>query len=136
MPYAQRTKVSADKTAGEIEKLVRAYGAKGFMRGWQAIGASGGVARVEFVAYGRHIRFIVEVPANEQAARGRWRVLYLMVKAKLVAVEAKAVTFEEAFFGDIVMPESGKTVYQTARDHVRLSYEKRKDQPLQIGVDP
>lgn len=136
MPYAQRTKVSVDKTAGEIERLVKAYGARGFMRGWHEHTDGSGRARVEFVAHNRHIRFTIAVPANEQSARGKWRVLFLMVKAKLVAVDAKVITFEEAFFSDIVMPESGQTVYEMAREPVRLSYEKRKDQPLQIGVDP
>lgn len=133
MPYAQRTKVPVDKSRLDIERLVRAYGAKGFSSAW--VDTPHARARVEFVAHDRHIRFTVDVPANDQQARGRWRVLYLMVKAKLVAVDAKVVTFEEAFFADIVMPESGKTVWETARESVRLSYEKRKDQPLQIGVE-
>jgi hypothetical protein len=130
MPYAQRTKVPVDKTRLEIERLVRKYGATGFASAWQATDKNGGKARVEFICHNRHIRLTVYVPANEQKAQGKWRVLMLMVKAKLVAVDAEVVTFEEAFFADIVMPETGKTVYEAAREPVRLSYEKRKDQPL------
>jgi hypothetical protein len=132
MPYAQRTQVPVDKTRLEIEHLVRKYGAKGFSSAWRfgPIKGEGGMARVEFICHDRHIRLTVEVPGDEPKARGKWRVLLLMVKAKLVAVDAKVVTFEEAFFADIVMPETNKTVYETAREPVRLSYEKRKDQPL------
>jgi hypothetical protein len=130
MPYAQKTSVPADRTRLEIEQLVRKYGAKGFASAWQAEANGAGRARVEFICHDRHIRLTVEVPANAQQARGKWRVLLLMVKAKLVAVDAKVVTFEEAFFADIVMPETNKTVWEAARESVRLSYEKRKDQPL------
>jgi hypothetical protein len=129
MPYAQRTRVPADRTRLEIEQLVRKYGAKGFASAWQDH-PDGGRARVEFICHNRHIRLTVDVPANPQHARGKWRTLLLMVKAKLVAVDAKVVTFEEAFFADIVMPETNKTVWETAREAVRLSYDRRKDQPL------
>jgi hypothetical protein len=130
MPYAQRTQVPVDKTRLEIERLVRKYGATGFASAWLATQKGGGTARVEFVCYDRHIRLTVDIPAFDQAARGKWRVLLLMVKAKLVAVDAKVVTFEEAFFADIVMPETNKTVYETAREQLRVSYRDRKDQPL------
>jgi hypothetical protein len=133
MPYAQRTTVPADRTRIEIERLVRKYGAKGFASAWQHMTDGRARARVEFVCLDRHIRLTIEVPDSEQKARGKWRVLLLMVKAKLVAVDAGVVTFEEAFFADIVMPETNKTVWETAREGVRVSYEKRKDQPL-LGV--
>jgi hypothetical protein len=131
LPYAQRTKVPADRTRLEIEQLVRKYGAKGFASAWQDhLPGHGGRARIEFICHDRLIRLTVDVPANEQKAKGKWRVLLLMVKAKLVAVDAAVVSFEEAFFADIVMPGTGRTIYETARESVRLSYEKRKDQPL------
>jgi hypothetical protein len=132
MPYAQRTNIPIDKTRLDIERLVRRYGAKGFASAWQDHPTAGGAgrARVEFIAHDRHIRLTVEVPANEQKAKGKWRVLLLMVKAKLVAVDAGVVSFEEAFFADIVMPETNKTVWETAREPLRVAYRDRKDQPL------
>lgn len=135
MPYAHKTQVPIDKTRLDIERLVRKYGAKAFSSSWLDAPSPGrnGKARVEFICQDRHIRLTIEVPPSEQTARGKWRVLLLMVKAKLVAVDSKVVTFEEAFFSDIVMPETNKTVWETAREGVRLSYEKRKDQPL-LGV--
>jgi hypothetical protein len=121
MPYAERTHVAAEKTRAEIEQLVKRYGAKGFGAGWHE-----GMARVEFLCRDRHIRLSVQVSAKEQENRAKWRLLLLLVKAKLAAVDAKVVTFEQAFVGDIVMPETGKTVWESVRGPLQLAYEKNK----------
>jgi hypothetical protein len=139
--YARDTSVSVEKSRMEIEQTVRRYGATGFASGWQ-----GDRASLQFVIANRHIRFIMEFPspserrfthtkgryqartqiaataAWEQACRQKWRALALLVKAKLEAVDAKISTVEEAFFADIVLPD-GKTVYESARDNVRIAYE-------------
>lgn len=127
--FAARTKVPVEKTRLDIEQLVKRYGARGFVSGWQ-----GQMARVEFLCQNRHIRFSVLVPEQDQPARQKWRALLLLVKAKLEAVDAKIATFEEAFFADIVMPETGKTVWETAREPLRLAYETGKPQPLLPGI--
>jgi hypothetical protein len=121
MPYARRTKIPVNRTRQEIEQLVKRFGAKGFASGWTDT-----TARVEFFCQNRHIRLTVAVPPSMQAEREQWRALSLLVKAKLVAVDAKIATFEEAFFADIVMPETGKTVWETAREPVKLAYEGGK----------
>lgn len=118
MSFAARTKVPVEKTRMEIEGLVRKYGAKGFVAGWH-----GSAARIEFLCADRHIRLSVVVSDSDRTAPQKWRTLLLMVKAKLAAVEAKVVTFEQAFIGDIVLPETGKTVWETAREPIRLAYE-------------
>lgn len=142
--YAAGTSVSVEKSKSEIESTVRRYGAKGFASGWQGQRAS-----LEFLISDRHIRFVMELPspmdktfthtngrhqarspaaatiAWEQACRQKWRALALLVKAKLEAVDAKISTVEEAFFADIVMPD-GRTVYESARENVRIAYEKRE----------
>ena len=129
MVYASRTKVPADKTRMDIERLVRKYGAKGFASGWHE-----GTARVQFFAHNRHVRFTVAT-ANSTAVqeRERWRALLLLVKAKLVAVDAKITTFEEAFVGDIVLPETGKTVWESVREPLKLAYEQNRAVPLLPG---
>ena len=130
MPYANRTRVPADKTRMDIERLVRKYGAKGFASGWHE-----GRAQVQFFAHNRHVRFTVST-ANATAVqeRERWRALLLLVKAKLVAVDAKIATFEEAFVGDIVLPETGRTVWESVRDPLKLAYEQNRHVPLLPGA--
>jgi hypothetical protein len=113
--YAAKTKVPVDKTRLDIERLVKRYGARGFVSGWQ-----GATARIEFLCADRHIRFSVTVPEQPQAARQKWRALLLLVKAKLEAVDAKIATFEEAFVGDIVMPD-GRTVWESAQEPIKLA---------------
>jgi hypothetical protein len=122
--YASRTRVPIEKTKGEIERLIRRYGAKGFATGWQ-----GDAARVEFLCAERHIRISVIVPsdsraASEQVARQRWRALLLVIKAKLESIDAGIASFESAFLADIVMPD-GRTVYESTREPIRLAYESR-----------
>jgi hypothetical protein len=121
MTFAAKTRVPVDKTRLEIERLVKRYGATGFLSGYD-----GKIARIEFLAQNRHIRLTVLVPDGEQAARQKWRALLLLVKAKLEAVSAKIATFEEAFFADIVVPATNKTVWETAREPLALSYKSNK----------
>jgi hypothetical protein len=115
--FAARTKVAPEKTRAEIEAVVKRYGAKGFGSGWQ-----GDDVRIEFLCRDRHIRFLMKEPqTSEQARRQKWRSLLLLVKAKLEAVDAGIVTFEQAFVGDIVMSD-GKTVWERVRDPIALDY--------------
>jgi hypothetical protein len=117
-PFAAKTKVPVEKTKAEIERLLKRYGATGFATAWQ-----GNSARIEFIARDWRIRVSVTVPEQEQASRQKWRALLLSVRAKLEMVNGNIVTFEEAFFADIVLPETGKTVWETAREPVKLAYE-------------
>lgn len=118
--YAARTTVTPQKSRAEIESVIKRYGATGFNSGWQ-----GEDVRVEFLCKDRHIRFVMREPQSEQAKRQKWRALLLLVKAKLEAVDAKIVTFEEAFLSDIVMSD-GKTVWERVRDPIALEYSQRK----------
>jgi hypothetical protein len=125
--YAAKTKVPVDKTQLDIGRLVKRYGAKGFVSGWQ-----GSTARIEFLCADRHIRLSVVVPEQEQAARQKWRALLLLVKAKLESVDAKIATFEQAFVGDIVMPD-GRTVWEATREQIKLAYGSGKTVALLGG---
>jgi hypothetical protein len=118
--YAARTTVTPQKSRAEIESVIKRYGATGFNSGWQ-----GEDVRVEFLCKDRHIRFVMREPQSEQAKRQKWRALLLLVKAKLEAVDAKIVTFEEAFLSDIVMSD-GKTVWERVREPIALEYSQRK----------
>jgi hypothetical protein len=143
--YAERTEVSAEKSRGEIERILSRYGAAAFGYGWN----DQGQAVVTFVAHGRRIQFTVSLPrrtdyrhtparryvrsdseiekAWEQATRQRWRALTLMVKAKLEAVAAGIATFEEEFLPYTLVPGPDGTPITVAtlmEGQVVAAYEK------------
>lgn len=124
MAYAEKTSVSVSRTKADIEDLVQRYGADQFVSGYKD-----DIAVIGFSMSGRQIRFLLPLPdkqareywytpgrgqrrtedaahaAWEQACRSRWRALYLIVKAKLEAVEAGISTVEREFLYDIVLPD-------------------------------
>jgi hypothetical protein len=123
--YADRTSVPTDRSRTALEHLLRQAGASGFIYGW-----SEAEDRVEFVYHATRIRFsLPKLKAEQfersprgrwrtpqaaafhasQAERQRWRALYLVVRAKLEAVEAGIGIFEQEFLGYVVTP-SGQTI--------------------------
>jgi len=147
--YAESTSVPSEKSRAEIERTLTRYGAETFQYGWTA-----GRAVIAFVADGRQIRLELPLPDRdavefwttptgrartastaekeyEQAVRQRWRALALMVKAKLEAVEAEIVSFEDEFLPHTVMPD-GRTVAQQIRPAVDHAIATRAPAPLQI----
>jgi hypothetical protein len=60
--------------------------------------------------------------------------LFFLGKAQPGGVDSKVVTFEEAFVGDIVMPDTGKTVWESVREPIKLSYQMNKSLPLLPGA--
>lgn len=136
--YAEKTTVSAEQSRAEIERVLVRYGADQFMSGWEA-----GSAYVAFRAAGRMVRLVLPLPdveefrrtperrmirdphkqreAWEQACRQRWRALALVVKAKLEAVEAGIVTFEDEFMPHIILPNGG-TVGDWMRPQIAEAY--------------
>lgn len=135
--YATKTAVPISKTRDEIEKVLTKYGASAFAYGWDE-----GRASVQFVAHERLVRLTIQgarredhmltaqgwqrsenqIVANvEQEDRQKWRALLLVIKAKLEAVEAEIVTFEEEFFAHLVLP-NGSTVYEDVQAPVEQAY--------------
>ena len=149
--YAENTTVPSDRSRGEIERTLTRYGAESFMYGWDAKGAV-----VGFVAKGRQVRFTLPMPdkqarefthtparqtkrtpvqteeAYEQAVKQRWRALALVIKAKLEAVEAEIVTFEQEFGMHMMLP-NGQTVGQFVLPQIDLAYEANKMPELLPG---
>ena len=138
MAYAVETEVPVERSRVQIEALLTKYGAEGYHTGWQAPrDGDPGWDAVEFLWKQRAIRFRIPRPmakrpdgrlaswaadryglplsgprlqrAVEQRTRSQWRVLYLVIKAKLEAVEAGVAVFEEEFLSFIVTA-SGRTV--------------------------
>lgn len=136
MAYAEKTSVSVAKTKADIEELVQKYGADQFISGFKD-----NIAIVGFSLADRQVRFVLPLPdkaeflytpgrgqrrtddaarsAWEQACRSKWRALYLVIKAKLEAVEAGISTIEREFLADIVLPDG-----QTAGDWMHPQLEQ------------
>lgn len=136
MAYAEKTSVSVAKTKADIEELVQKYGADQFISGFKD-----NIAIVGFSLADRQVRFVLPLPdkaeflytpgrgqrrtddaaraAWEQACRSKWRALYLVIKAKLEAVDAGISTIEREFLADIVLPDG-----QTAGDWMHPQIEQ------------
>ena len=124
--YAEDTKVPVERTRAELERMMRERGAEGFGFGWDPSGE-----RLEFLWKGLQIRFVLPraeastrkaLASRAQADRQRWRALYLVVRAKLEAVESGIAVFEQEFLGFIVDPQSNRTVYE----HAKLALEAKR----------
>lgn len=108
--YAADTEVAPEKSKQQLERLLKDHGAKEFHSGWDAERDI-----IEFGFRNLQIRFILKRPkrgdfvryrsperAMEQADRQRWRALYLVVRAKLEAVESGLAVIENEFLANIV----------------------------------
>lgn len=147
--YAEKTTVSSEDSRREIERTLVRYGATAFMYGWE-----GPKAVIQFRAKDRYVRFTLPLPdlqskefthtpergwarstdqtakAYEGAVRQRWRALALVIKAKLEAVDAGIVEFEDEFLAHVVLPD-GQTVSGWLRPQVALAYD-RCEMPLML----
>ena len=148
MAYAEKTSVSVSKTKADIEDLIQKAGAGQFVSGYKE-----NMAVIGFSLANRQIRFVLPLPdkqeqkfwftperrtkrsekqayeAWEQACRSRWRALYLIIKAKLEAVDSGISTIEREFFYDIVLPD-GKTVVEFMAPQIETAYKTGEMPPL------
>ncbi|OMH30633.1 hypothetical protein [Tersicoccus sp. Bi-70] len=152
--YAEGTSVDSGRSRQEIEKTLARYGATSFAYGWEPTRAV-----IQFEIDGRRVRFVLPMPDRqerrfthtpttdkprsssaaeneyEQAVRQAWRALALVVKAKLEAVAAGIVTFDEEFLAHLVLP-TGETVFQHAGEAVQASIATGRLRPmLQLEAD-
>ena len=133
--YASQTTVAPDRSRAEIEKTLLRYGAGGFAYAWED-----DKAMIGFKLDARRVQFVLPMPdpnddefkytsarrnyrndekrlqAYNQAVSQRWRALSLCIKAKLEAVEAGIVTFDEEFLAHLVLP-TGRAVYYEREKH-------------------
>lgn len=148
MAYAEKTSVSVAKSKADIEELIQKAGAGQFVSGYKD-----NIAIIGFALSDRQIRFTLPLPdkqdnafwytperrnrrseeqayaAWEQACRSKWRALYLIIKAKLEAVESGISTAEREFFYDIVLPD-GKTVGEWMAPQLQEVYETGSMPPM------
>ncbi len=129
--YASRTKVPADKTRLDIEALMRRRGADQFFSG-----SDSERAVLAFRLNGRHIRFTMPVHdvRNQQHLRSRWRALFLVIKAKVEAIDIGIMTIEEAFLADTLLPDR-RTVSEAMLPQIESAYRDGRMPPL-LGYHP
>lgn len=157
MPYANGTSVPADRSRAELEKLLRAAGCSRL-----AFGHDGDLAVVTFDLGGRVVRLSLSVPAlehfkkkttrrrwtsggyekpdaalqrlREQEERRLWRVLVLLVKAKLETIGQGLSTVEREFLADVVV--NGRTIGDQLTKHLDQIYSGEGAPRLLLGMGP
>jgi hypothetical protein len=123
--YAADTAVPVHRSRQQMEAMLQQHGAAEFAYGWDS-----NADKIQFTLQDRTIRFTLprvkkddylrkrdgtrrsntqQENAYQQAERQRWRALYLVVRAKLEAVESGIALFEQEFLAFIVMP-NGLTI--------------------------
>lgn len=148
MAYAEKTSVSVAKTKADIEDMIQKFGARQFVSGYKD-----DMAVIGFTLDNRQIRFILPLPSKEdktfwftperknkrteeqayaaweQSCRAKWRALFLIIKAKLEAIESGISTVEREFFYDIVLPD-GKTIGEFMAPQLEVAYATGNMPPL------
>ncbi len=136
--FAENTKVPVSQSRADIEKLLERGKAKQY---GTAVDYDLMIARVQFKLQDRVVRFTINLPDKkkhgdgvrfERAERQRWRALLLVIKAKLESVENQIEHFEEAFMGQIVMPDD-QTISQHVRPQIAEAYKSGK---MPLGLNP
>lgn len=134
--YAANTTVSVEKSKGEIERILRRYGADGFGHY-----TKGDKAFVAFEMIGRPFRIDLPMPdpnsaefthtaskrlardqvsrdrEYEKACRQRWRAVCLMLKAKLEAIDIGVSSLDAEFMPYVVLP-GGQTLSEKMLPHL------------------
>lgn len=131
MGYAATTSVSIERSRNQLEVLLRKHGATGIASVWDEEANRQYLEfKIRVVDVQRVCRLEVPLPDREeyrytdsgrtrteaqldsvfdQAMRSRWRVMVLMVKAKLEAIDCGASVFEQEFLSAFVL-DTGQTV--------------------------
>lgn len=146
--FALNTSVSIDKSKAELEWLLQRYGATEF-----AYMKSPTKAMIGFMVKGRRIQLTLELPnpkefersergrvrtqeaayqAWEQACRGKWRALVLIVKAKLEGIECGIVNMDSEFLAYTSLP-NGKTIGDMLEPQIQRMVESGKVPALMPG---
>ena len=117
MKYAKGTKVPVSRSRDEIERLLTKYGADQFIYGWREERA-----QVGFRMDGVMVQMVLPLEdCTDQEVRQAWRVLLLLIKAKLETIDAGLSTVRQEFLSDILLPD-GKRVGEFMVPQIEDSY--------------
>ena len=124
--YANGTQVAIERTEAEIKRTLMRYSADDVVTG---MSSRRGVAFVQFVYDDLQIEARIPIPKQdaeefqltprgrdrsesvafrdwEKACQQQWRILLLLIKAKLEAIENRVVTPEQEFLPWLMLPDS------------------------------
>lgn len=120
--YAERTSVPVGQSQEAVKRILRGAGSDQI-----AVYEAAEKSAVAFRVDGRFYRITVPIdagrPGAEQEERRAWRLLLLLLKAKLEAVKEGATTIEREFLADMLMPD-GSTVAEWTAHPLALAYQK------------
>jgi hypothetical protein len=123
--YAQDTKVPAGITKDEIERLLRKGGASQIFSGFDEDTKQ---ITLGWRLEGRNYKLTSSTDRptrrcdEQQIEREAWRVLLLLLKAKLEVIAAGGTTFESEFLANLLLPD-GSTVGEDVLPKVAIAYE-------------
>jgi hypothetical protein len=112
--YAAHTTVPVDRSEAEVKRVLTRYGATE-----TGILTRESDVRLYFVVNKRTVQWSMPLPpkkgfrtdaAYDQEVRRRHRVMVITVKSLLEAIEAKVLTFDQAFLSHMVVGATGQTV--------------------------
>jgi hypothetical protein len=129
--YAEDTDVPVGRSQDQVKDLLRKAGADRL-----AVYEDQGHVALAFGFTGRLYRLDVPRPAGKNAAqeeRRAWRLLLLLVKAKLEAVREGATTIEREFLADTILYDGSK-MGDWAEDQLRIAYEAGQ-MPTQLLIE-
>ena len=120
--FAEDTKVSVQQTTGEIKDRLRKAGADQI-----AVFESADRSAIAFRIGGSFYRVTVPIDvasrAPDQEERRAWRLLGLLIKAKLEAVREGASTIEREFLADMLLYD-GQTVSERLGPELQLAQQE------------
>ena len=84
---------------------------------------------------GRHMRFTLPLgdTRTQQQVMARWRALWLVIKAKLEAIDIGITTIEEAFLAETILPDRS-TVAETMLPQIERAVAEGRLSPA-LAVD-
>ena len=146
--YASQTSVSVENSRREIERVLTRFGASAFMYGSDehrsVIGFVMRRRRIQMVLLkptggevsltptGKRRVGVALVQALAQEERRRWRALFLIIKAKLVAIEDGVTTFEDEWAMHMVLPD-GRVAGNVVSEAIDQAYALGEAPPL-LGI--
>lgn len=120
--FAEDTKVPVGQSQDSVKRLLKAAGAHQ-LAVYEATDRSAVAFRID----GRFYRITVPIDTTtgvgQQEERRAWRLLLLLIKAKMEAVREGATTVEREFLADMLMPD-GSTVAEWTAKPLELAYNK------------